>query len=170
MSLDCSIILFCIGVKSCWTALLDGFMCRLFWELENWVAFGLQLPMAMDGLDAFVDSHQVVCFVLHVLGYYMNCASINIYIFSVNKWAWIITWRIKCTCQFALQRKLMNCEKKFLVLSTCTIDGSGVNWVSCRFSKQWRLTMLEFSADVGEVEFHKEFNMEIPDLEIGNEQ
>lgn len=44
--------------------------------------------MAMDGLDAFdafVDSHQVVCFVLHVLGYYMNCASINIYIFSVNK-------------------------------------------------------------------------------------
>lgn len=30
--------------------------------------------------------------------------------------------------------------------------------------------MLEFSADVGEVEFHKEFNMEIPDLEIGNEQ
>lgn len=44
--------------------------------------------------------------------------------------------RIKCTCQFALQRKLLNCEKKFLVLSTCTIDGSGVNWVSCRFSKQ----------------------------------
>lgn len=37
--------------------------------------------MAMDGLDAFVDSHPVVCFVLHVLGYYMNCASINIYIF-----------------------------------------------------------------------------------------
>lgn len=69
-----------------------------------------------------------------------------------------------------LAKKINELWENFLVLSTCTIDGSGVNWVSCRFSKQWRLTMLEFSADVGEVEFHKEFNMEIPDLEIGNEQ